>query len=145
MKFEDSYIPEPNSGCWLWTRAIVRKGYGTVAGDGKLIHAHRWSWILHKGEIPHGMCVCHRCDTPACVNPDHLFLGTNQDNMDDREKKNRQAKGVRHGLSKLNPEKVRQIRTLHPALNHRELADNFGVSITSIRSIFTGRTWSHVV
>lgn len=78
------------SGCWLWTGAHNEEGYGTFALDGyKVLRAHRVSWILHRGPIPNGLCVCHHCDTPACVNPGHLFLGTKRDNARDRDAKGR--------------------------------------------------------
>ena len=83
-RFESKFIPEPNSGCWLWTAATAGKGYGVigyrVAGK-RMEYAHRVSWMLNFGEIPDGMEVCHRCDVPACVNPDHLDSVTNRVNM----------------------------------------------------------------
>lgn len=85
-RFEDKISPEPMSGCWLWTAAASEHGYGKIglggraAGEAK---AHRVSWILYRGEIAEGLDVCHKCDTPACVNPDHLFLGDHKANMED--------------------------------------------------------------
>jgi len=86
-------IPVPESGCWLWTGAIDSHGYGKLKRRRKIITAHREAWRLHKGEIPNGMFVCHKCDTRACANPDHLFLGTHQDNMDDMKRKGRARSG----------------------------------------------------
>ena len=94
------------SSCWLWLTGCDKDGYGMFARDrgGKSIRAHRFSWELHFGPIPDVLIVLHKCDTPACVRPDHLFLGTHLDNAQDRNRKNRQATGTRHG-SKTHPEK----------------------------------------
>jgi hypothetical protein len=87
--------------CWNWTASTKPFGYGRFVTRNhykqKEELAHRVSWELHYGPIPQGMFVCHKCDNPPCVNPEHLFLGTGDDNMKDRNSKQRQAKGERHG------------------------------------------------
>lgn len=89
--FERLYIPEPNSGCWLWVGGTRdKRGYGNWIRQGfDTRSAHRISWMMHKGPIPDGLHVLHKCDVTLCVNPEHLFLGTNQDNIDDKVRKGR--------------------------------------------------------
>lgn len=92
-RFEEKYIPEPNTGCWLWTATTMRGGYGHFFINKKLTGAHRASWMIYNGELSLiGKNVCHRCDTPACVNPEHLFLGSQSDNVRDMHNKRRGAK-----------------------------------------------------
>jgi hypothetical protein len=89
-RFEQQFIPEPNSGCWLWIGAIDGRGYGAIKDSSRVMRrASRVSWELHRGSIPEKMCILHKCDVPLCVNPDHLFLGTNADNTRDMYRKGR--------------------------------------------------------
>lgn len=88
-RFEEKFIPEPMSGCWLWTAAALPLGYGKMYVGGKLELAHRISYRLYKGPIPEGMLVRHRCDVVACVNPDHLETGTHQQNAGDMVERGR--------------------------------------------------------
>jgi len=92
------------SGCWVWTGFRNAQGYGHFALDGyKVGRAHRASWVLHRGSIPTGLCVLHRCDNPSCVNPDHLFLGTDADNAHDRDAKGRGKPWVKASSSGVSP------------------------------------------
>lgn len=88
--FNERYIVEPNTGCWLWTADTLKNGYGRLKWKQKEWKAHRASWLFHYGD-PGKLYVCHKCDTPACVNPDHLFLGTAGDNRRDCSRKQRTA------------------------------------------------------
>lgn len=99
---------EKTAGCWVWTGSRVFYGYGNIGGPGnKNIRAHRLSWELHNGPIPNGLCVLHTCDNPGCVRPDHLFLGTQKQNAEDKAQKGRcnAQRGDEH-WSRRSPEKV---------------------------------------
>ena len=91
--FDDFYEPVTEAGCWLWMGSIDSKGYGGIKVDGKQMGAHRRSWVLANGPIPDRLHVLHKCDTPSCVNPSHLFLGTNYDNVQDMVRKGRARGG----------------------------------------------------
>ena len=125
--------------CWLWQGATAGKGYGTMAVDhtGKMDGAHRVSWMIHRGPIPEGMCICHKCDVAACVNPAHLFLGTIAANNRDMFRKGRGAHPP-----KLTPEQIRQIRA--SKLSQPKLAAKFGVHHRTIYQVLKGITYKHV-
>lgn len=128
--------------CWQWRGAFWRRtGYGMFTYQCKTESAHRASYLLHVGKIPAGMFVLHRCDNRLCVNPEHLWLGTQQDNMRDRSEKGRRAQGVANGQSKLDEAAVREIRS---SKKTKELADKYGVHRTLIQQIRRGKGWSHI-
>jgi len=137
------------SGCWIWMGVVTPKGYGHISVGGKKNFCHRLSYSEFVGEIPKGLCVCHKCDVPACINPDHLFLGTHKENMDDRTRKGR-SKGFLHKNrggegnpnSKLKAADVIDIRK--STLKQRELSEKYNVSMSTISGIKTGRKWRHV-
>lgn len=134
--------------CWVWTGGKFRRGYGAFHAKGKQLKAHRFSWELHYGAIPDELRVCHHCDNTACVNPAHLFLGTDADNVADRDKKERQARGEQQRHARLTAEQVRDIRRRYvknSAMNgSTALAIEFGVSHHAILCIISRQTWKHI-
>lgn len=135
-------LVEKTDGCWLWRGGLVRGGYGRFGPKDKTAYrAHRYSWMLAHGEMPESsLDVCHKCDTPACVRPDHLFLGTRRDNMQDARAKGRVNHGETHPTAKLTFDQVVEIRRLR-AEGHRQqqLADMFGVSAPLVSLICSGK------
>lgn len=131
-------------GCWLWTGAIDGAGYGAIKDKGRQFAAHRAAFAAFVGSIPDGAFVCHRCDVKACVNPDHLFLGTALDNMRDKVAKGRHvaSSGERNGSAKLSVDKVARIREARGA--QRDIAALFGVSQTLISQIKLRKIWRHL-
>lgn len=132
------------TGCWLWMGYLTDFGYGTFSPmHGGHILAHRWSYELAFGDIPEGLCVLHRCDVPACIRPDHLWVGTKADNSRDMATKGRSTFGERHFHAKLTWDQVQDIRTRYSAggITKSDLARRFGVSPTTIASIIIARRW----
>lgn len=135
------------NGCWEWTGHKNHGGYGRVRRGGKDLTAHRYSWMIHHGEIPVGMLVCHSCDNPRCVNPAHLFLGSHRHNAQDRsiKKRNRNQSGSKHNCAKLTEPQVLDIR--NRLLCHEEgaaLAKEFNVSPMTISNIKLRKNWVHI-
>ena len=141
-RFELYVSPEPNSGCWLWTGFGVKYGYGCFAINSQPVRAHRLAHQLYKGPIPRGLHVLHKCDIRACVNPDHLFLGTNADNVADKVKKGRQARDRSMGKVKFAPETILAIRA--DSGSQWELSRKYGVSRSQIARIRKGQAWRHL-
>lgn len=134
--------------CWLWTAGTTSDGYGKFAYEGKSRGAHIVSWVLTRGAIPDGLFVCHNCpggDNRLCVNPAHLWLGSNLANLADRDAKGRQPIGTRNGRAKLTENDVREIRRLADAgVFQREIGRRFGVSHALVSFIVQRRQWRHV-
>ncbi|MHB8273075.1 HNH endonuclease [Bradyrhizobium sp.] len=175
-RFEQKFIPEPNSGCWLWTAATDEHGYGRfrigskIDGTRRTAIAPRVSWSIYKGKIPEATNVLHSCDNPYCVNPDHLFLGTQNDNMKDCSAKGRTSKGDRHSLiqkshiptgkdhwrygqpgnnpgekhwaARLSADDVRAIRA--DARTCEQIAKEYQVSFQQVARIKNRERWAHV-
>jgi hypothetical protein len=173
MPAKGSRIPLPDrfwpkvaksDGCWLWTGAYQRRAHGEYGHiqleDLRIERAHRVSWMLHFGPIPPDMRVLHRCDNPRCVRPDHLFLGTQLDNIADMDRKGRRRTvrgdahharrpgariGERNGRSRLTPDDVRRIRAMRAGgAMYKDIASAFGVATPTVQHIVSGKNWSHV-
>lgn len=147
-RFHQRYEFDLFGGCWLWTGAMPeRTGYGTIEHNGQSLGAHRLSYELHLGEIPPGMQVCHRCDVRACVNPAHLFLGTNSDNMRDMQRKGRgnNLVGEDHAKAKIAERDIPKILArLLIGQSCAEIAADYGVTDCAINAIRRGKSWNHV-
>lgn len=130
--------------CWVWTGATTNRGYGSINLRRVMVGSHRFAFIVKNGSIPDGSQVLHRCDNPACVNPDHLFLGSRSDNMKDMCSKDRHNKpfGESHSSCKLTDKQVDEIRRIHQSrkITHRELGCMFGVSHNNIGQILRGQS-----
>lgn len=135
----------PASGCWHWTGAIHVNGYGQFNVGQRMVGAHRVSYELHHGALGHLFC-CHRCDNRICVNPDHLFSGTQGDNVRDAVSKGRQAQGEEAGSAKLTAQQVREIRLRYAngGQSQMEIARRYGVCRESISLAVSGKTWRHL-
>jgi len=152
---------EKTDGCWLWTASKRNKGYGAFVwadAEGRIIQgrAHRFMWELVYGAIPDGLCVLHRCDVPACVNPDHLFLGTKADNNRDMAEKGRRVSGgtyhgcqyergeLHHGAVLTEEKVLRMRRERMDGSTYSAIARRYGVGISCAWRAVSGETWSHV-
>ena len=143
--FSKVRMPDDNRQCFEWLGYKDKDGYGRHRpGSGKnYVGAHRFAWKLAGGSIPDGMCVLHRCDNRGCVNPLHLFLGTNQDNADDMIAKKRHNTGSRHTRAIFTESDVRQIKSLlAQGISQRAIAGKFGCSRGAISAIAHGKTWA---
>lgn len=151
QKFESHIERISESGCWLWTGALEKAGYGTLSirKDKVLSRAHRISWTLFKGPIPEGLSVLHRCDVRCCVNPNHLFLGTHADNTADMMQKGRgkwmPSPGERNGRAKVTNIIVQEIRAQREAgMSYAALARRYDIGANTVRDIALGKSWRHL-
>lgn len=144
-RFERHYIPEPNSGCFIWTGSIDASGYGRFALGGRNWKANRIAWLLAHGD-PQNLHVLHRCDNRLCVNASHLFLGTNADNVADKVRKGRAPgfPGEQNREAKLTAEAVREIRAMRGRAGQKVLAEQFGVSVSVVSRVQLGNAWRSI-
>jgi hypothetical protein len=138
------YSRPGQNGCILWIGRRNVDGYGMLTVKGVTQKTHRFAWEAANGPIPDGLHVLHTCDTPACVNPDHLFLGTHTENMADRTRKRRHAiyHGESHGGARLTNDEVRAIRSAAGA--YRDIGKCYGVSGSTVYRIKNGKAWNHL-
>lgn len=141
--------------CWVWTAGKDEHGYGNIKIEGRRVATHRFSYATFVGAIPDGLCVCHRCDNPSCVRPDHLFVGTQKANCQDRQQKGRSGFqrypelvkcGEAHHAAKLTEKRVRLMRALRAELGtpYAELAALFNVTTNTAHRACVGVWWKHV-
>lgn len=131
---------DPNE-CWIWT-GYKHRGYGYIRTSRSNLRCHRVVYEITFGEIPEGLIICHKCDNPACVNPNHLFLGTTKDNIDDKVKKGRQSKreSAPHKLTEKQVKEIRE-RYIPGVITQTQLGKEFGVSQRAIHKIINRKTW----
>lgn len=147
--FEMKHVPDPNSGCFIWTGNVDLEGYGRLTrGPGVSIKAHRLAYQLFKGPIPEGMIVCHKCDNPTCVNPAHLYAGTFQDNVGDCLRRGRfraggkPHPGERNGRAKLTEVQALSIIDRYGAGEKAsKLAKEFGMTTGAVHRLLKGTSW----
>ena len=159
-RFEEKFTKGTDSECWLWKACVSGHGYGQFKVGGVQTPAHRVAYQMYVGSIPQGLCVLHKCDVRACVNPAHLFLGTHADNAADRASKGRNGRplgdkngsrtqphrvprGARNGNAKLSEREILEIRHAS-GITQQKLANKYGVSFQHISKIRSGEYWAHV-
>lgn len=138
---------EKTNRCWIWRGSLNKQtGYGRIQINGKRMGAHRFAYSIFKGDLVDGLFVCHTCDNPTCVNPDHLFLGSSLANIADCIIKGRNTKGEKHGSHKLTENDVREMRRLYATGKHtqKSLAERYGIDRPYTTKIINRRQWKHV-
>ena len=139
-------VDKRENGCWEWTGGVTKRGYGTIGLKNRKYKAHRLSYKIHFDEDISELQINHHCDNRICVNPDHIYAGSHQDNMDDATERNRFPKGSDHTNAKLNECQVKEIKMKYEpyVTSQNDLAEMYDVSSTTIQEIIEGKRWEHV-
>ncbi len=144
-RIETKVLRIPEAGCWVWMGSTQVRGYGELISNKRKHLAHRASYEAFVGKIPKGMYVCHACDNVACVNPNHLFLGTQKQNLQDMANKGRSTRGVKNPMAKLTEEQVKEIKQeFAVGKTDVELSMQFNISRSTIYGIRNRRLWSYI-
>lgn len=143
-------VEKTKDGCWIWGGGKTDVGYGRVSFDGLFYSVHRLSYLIYKEEIPNGLFVLHKCDRRSCINPKHLFVGTQSDNMKDCYAKNRHSRisalGEKAYNSKLKDKYIPKIKKLYKdGLMQKEIAKMFGVNRSLISRVINDKRWKHTI
>ena len=141
QRFHNKYEPVTESGCWIWTAGLNNYGYGAFGVGKKIIGAHRISYQIHIGELSKTDYVLHKCDTPCCVNPSHLFKGDQAANMKDMAQKKRSTIGEKNPASKLTATQVCEIKNA-VGMTQLEIAKKYGISQCAVSFIRSGKRWN---
>lgn len=141
-RFHDKYRVNPENGCWEWQASTQFWGYGAFRLGKSVTSSHRAAYRMFKGEIPKGIFVCHKCDNPPCCNPDHLFLGTQKENLKDADSKNRILKGEKCPWAKISDSDYLKIM-VDPRPN-KEIAKSFNTTAKQVRQLKSGYSRKHL-